>query len=56
VPDGIRFADSSAQRESQTVQRPGLNAAQTYGYEGLHRLASASSATLGWAQAYEYDI
>jgi YD repeat-containing protein len=32
------------------------NAAQTYSYDGLNRLASASSATSGWAQAYGYDI
>jgi hypothetical protein len=39
---------------SQTVARPGLNATQTYTYDGVNRLKTAAEGAT-WNQTYVYD-
>ncbi|OYV98574.1 MAG: hypothetical protein B7X11_05915, partial [Acidobacteria bacterium 37-65-4] len=39
---------------SQTISDPGLSLTQTYGYDGVNRLATASE-TNSWTETYGYD-
>ncbi len=54
---GLNYGTSNnnGRLQSQTIVRPGLSVTQTYGYDGVNRLSSASESGNNWSQWYAYD-
>jgi len=53
---GYTAGSNNGNPQSQTITRPGVSATQSYGYDNVNRLTSATqTGTTAWSQTYGFD-